>query len=230
MKRELYDDSRVLFAFRKAPEVFAEAIDYWLNKERVAFLGKDIKRTDSTKGIRGKLLHKPLAGGSFLGRSRGWSPQIVGQFKSFKNEKNSLNVSLTMGFARGPMEPAMELEEQGGAVESGKFMPIPMYTNLAMMGVQKRFYKTFKEMSAQGKLTPIHPKGDKDTLLWFGNEGGVRSLLFVGKKNLRIHKQFDFHNTWARRLTSVIQRGQKAADTATRKVEKMIASGEISGL
>ena len=230
--RELYDPSRVLFAFRKAPEVFADAVDFWLNKERVAFLGKSTKKdTSSTKGIRGKLLHKPLFGGAGLrGNSQGWSPQVVGQFKSFKKEKDSLNVSLTMEFARGPLEPAMQLLETGGAISSSKFMPIPMYRNLAQIGITKRYYKEFQERAAAGQLIPIHPKGDSDTLLWFYNRFGKKILAFVGKKNLRVHKQFDFHRTWETRLTSVMQRGQKAMDTATRKVERMIAEGEISGL
>jgi hypothetical protein len=128
------------------------------------------------------------------------------------------------------MEPAMQLEETGGDISSDKFMPMPMYRNLANIGIATNRHGAFKEMAAAGELTPIKPKGDPDTLLWFYNKGGYRSLAFVGKKNIHVKKQFDFHATWARRLMSVMQRGQKAADTATRKVEKLIATGDISGL
>jgi hypothetical protein len=105
-------------------------------------------------------------------------------------------------------------------------MPIPMYRNLANIGIVNKFSEQFHNMD----LTPIKPKGRGDTLYWFYNVGGYHTLAFVGKKSIRIHKQFDFHRTWERRYPSVIQRGQKAADTATRKVESMIATGDISGL
>ena len=219
--RELYDDSRVLFAFRKAPEIFADSIDHWMNKERLTFLGNGA----TGKGIRGKLLNKTLFADRIGRHGDGkWSPQIVGQFVSYKRNKNKLDLEMTMEFAdHSPMKPAMEILETGGTVSSDKFMPIPMYRNLAAAGVTGKFYENFKDMD----LTPVKKNG---SLYWFYKYGGRMILAFVGKKRIRIHKQFDFHNTWNRRYSSVMQRGQKMMDKATQKVELMIENGDISGL
>jgi hypothetical protein len=225
--RDLYDDSRVLYAFRKAPEVFADAIDKWMNKERISFLGKSMKQSVGAKGIRGKLLNKSLFGNRMARFGIGWSPQTVGQFVSYKRNKKTLDLEMTMEFAKdSPLKKAMEIDETGGTVNSSKFMPIPMYRNLLQVGVTSKFNEDFKDRD----LTPIKSKGDPNTLLWFYNKNGFRLLAYVGKKQTRIHKQFDFHRTWERRHDSVINRGQKACDTATRKVESLIDSGEISGL
>ena len=70
-KQTSYDAGRVLFAFKKMPSVFAEEMDYWLNKERIGFLGRKKKR-DSTSGIKGKLYHKETAAGF-----EGWPNSIV---------------------------------------------------------------------------------------------------------------------------------------------------------
>lgn len=222
--KELYDDSRILFAFRKAPAVFADAVDKWMNKERISFLGKSIRQNVGTKGIRGKLLNRGLFAGRTPRSGLGWSPQIVGQFVSYKRNKNAIDLEMKMEFAKNsPMKKAMEIEETGGTVSSNKFMPIPMYRNLAAIGVVSKFHENFKSMT----LVPVKKNNN---LYWFYKYGGMMILAFVGKKQIKIHKQFDFHRTWERRHASVINRGQKAMDQATRKVENMIATGEISGL
>ena len=221
------DNGRVLYAFRKAPDVFADEIDHWFNKERLSFLGA---KKNATSGIKGKLLSKQR-----WGQGGGWSPSIVGQFKSAKNHPGQLQASMSMGFAPGsPLEDAMELLEKGGTVKSNKFMPIPVWGNLKQLGIEKGAHATFDEMSAANSMFAI--KGRGGSILWlskvFGNsqKGYKPLLLFVGMKQLKIKKQFDFHRAWERRYPKVIRRGEMAIFRATRKVESLIKKGDISGI
>ena len=182
------DKGRVLYAFKKAPEVFADEIDHWFNKERLSFLGAK-KNADS--GIKGKLLAKQR-----WGKGGGWSPSIVGQFISAKNHPGQLQASMSMGFAPGsPLEDAMELLEKGGTVESDKYMPVTNWSGLKQLGVTKNPQKEFQEMSAANSLFAIKGKGDR--ILWlskvFGNsQAGFKPLLlFIGMKKIKIKKQFE---------------------------------------
>jgi hypothetical protein len=228
------DNGRVLYAFRKAPAIFADDIDHWFNKERLSFLGA---KKNATSGIKGKLLHKEQ-----WGRGDGWSPSIVGQFVSHKTYAGKLDASMTMGFAPGsPMEDAMELLEKGGTSTSNKFMPIPVWDNLKESGmIMNQSYHTntqesasniFKEMSAADSLFAVH--GKNGNIYWlskvFGNarEGFKPLLLFVGKKTIKIKKQFDFHKAWTKRYPKVMRRGEMAIFRATRKVESLMNQGKI---
>lgn len=215
------DSGRVLYAFRKAPEVFAEEIDHWFNKERLSFLGA---RKAAISGIKGKLLHKER-----WGRSGGWSPSIVGQFISSKNHPGQLEASMSMGFAPGsPLESAMELEEKGGRIQSDKFMPIPVWGNLQKIGITKASFKAFEEMSSGNELYSIPGKNGK--IYWlskiFGSgEKGQGLLLFIGSKAIKVKKQFNFHKAWDNRYPKIMRRGDMSIFRATRKVEKMMSEG-----
>jgi hypothetical protein len=218
-KREMLDADRVLFAFQKAPQVFAKQLEIWLRKERKSFLGGTQQGHDG-RGVRGKLFNKKL-----FGRPGTWSPQVAGQLKSFIKDRGTLGVKMTMGIVQdNPLTKAMELLEKGGSITSDKYMPIPVYRNLAQVGVVKNAYGAFKERADAGQLTPIK-QGDR--VLWFYNRNGFRLLLFVGQKHLTVKKQFDFIKAWKNREPSVIRRGQLAADTATKQVEKMIRDGNL---
>jgi hypothetical protein len=219
-----YDDSRVKYALEKAPEVFQNEIQHWLNKERVNFLGfKGHKAASDGGGIRGKLLNKPR----FM-RTGDWAPQVVGQFKSFTENKGSLNPRMTMEFSEGsPLLKAMKFLEVGGSVTNSKFMPIPAYDILRQTGITGSFYKQFKTASEAGDLIPIHPRGMPNILYWISKKFG--QLQFIGHKNITIKKQFDFHNAWNKRSSKVVVRGEQAIYRATRKIEKMIREGKIAG-
>jgi hypothetical protein len=224
-----YDDGRVKYALDKAPQVFAEEVDHWLNKERLSFLGKPFKANDvGGAGIRGKLLGKPR-----FGRPGNWSKGIVGQFVSYKDDKGSLHPKITMEYARNsPMLPAMQIEESGGTTQSSKFMPIPIFQSLAQMGITKNFHTNFKSLAADDKLVPIRANGRPDLLYWIYKIKGhlaMNKLMFIGRKHNTIKSQFDFHRAWGRREAQALSRGQQAVYRATRKVERMIKEGKISG-
>jgi hypothetical protein len=229
------DNGRVKYAFQRAPAVFADEIDHWFNKERLSFLGA---RRNAKGGIKGKLLHKER-----WGRGGGWSPSIVGQFTSSKTYQGQIDASMSMGFAPGSkLEDAMELLEKGGTISSSKFMPIPVWENLQKAGVmtnqdvrssvKESAHHAFKEMSEGNSLFSIPGRGG--TILWLSKVFGdwnSRSrrplLLFIGKKSIRVRKQFDFTRTWLKRYPKVMRRGEMSIYRATRKVEALIKQGKL---
>jgi hypothetical protein len=221
-KKQFLDADRVLFAFRQAPSIFAKQLEIWERKERKSFLGGPVKGgSGDGKGFRGKLLNKKL-----VGRPGSWSPAVAGQFKSYMQGRGTLGVKVTMGIVQdNPLTKGLELLEKGGTISSDKYMPVPVYRNLAQVGVVRDAYGAFKERSEAGQLTGIN-QGNR--MLWFYNRNGHRLLLFVGKKQMKVKKQFTFTRAWQQREPSVIRRGQLAADKATKQVEKMIKEGTLT--
>jgi hypothetical protein len=221
-----YDDGRVKYALDQSPKVFAEELAHWQNKERVAFLGREVKKQESGgSSIRGFLMGK-----SRFGRPGAWSHSIVGQFVSYTQDKGTLHPRMTMEFARkSPLIEAMEMEESGGGVTSGRFMPVPIFQNLAQIGVVRAFYRKFQEMAHDEQLIPVHPSGRPDLLYWFYKRNGHNMPLFVGRKSSTIKKQFDFHRAWDRRASKAVARGEQAIYRATRRVERMIKEGNANG-
>jgi hypothetical protein len=221
-----YDDSRVKLALDKAPHIFINEINHWLNKERVNFLGFSVKGGKAKSdggGIRGKLLNKAR-----YGRPGGWSPGVVGQFKSFIRDKNTLHPKMTMQYAdNSPLKKAMEFQEHGGGITNSKFMPTPAYSLLRESGVVEGFYKHFKASAAAGDLVPIRPRDNPGLLYWFSKK--YKQLQFIGRKRITVKKQFDFHATWAKRQSKAMARGEQAIYRAVRLVEKMIKAGYFKG-
>ena len=238
-KQTYYDDSRVLYAFQKAPEVFAEEIDHWFNKERAGFLGKQRNRT-STAGIKGKLYHRQTESGE-----EGWPANYVQQFASYKQGLKTLNETLTMGLI-GPNErlhKSLEFQEHGGVIAPGKYMVIPNIKALQYFGIykQNQALEFFKDHIKDMKM--LTPKGGADIFYTMSTSGMSNEkrfgkfkgnvpnqpILFTLRKRVRVHKQFDFSKTWERRYSAIMRRGEEAENRATRKVEKMIREGDILG-
>jgi hypothetical protein len=231
------DNGRVTYAFKRAPEIFAEEIDHWLNKERVGFIGKR-KSADDTRGIKGGLYHRPTESGK-----SGWSPNFVEQLAGIKNGKKSIAAALVMGLIGkdAKMHSTMEFLEQGGIVNSGKFMPIPNLEVLKYFGAHNQvqahdfFKKTFdkKEFSLiKGKngnyyvVANAGLAGSGHSTVYSGSANN-RLLLFTLSKKAKVHKQYDFTKRWVRRIPGVMHRGEQAIFRATRKTEKLINEGQL---
>lgn len=229
--RALLGGDRVLFALRKAPDVFREEVDHWFNKERVSFMGyKDSSKAKyDGGGIRGKLFNRKR-----LGRAGGWSPQVVGNFKGEKTDARNiqgagLNTEMVFRVSeRSKIYDGLALLEKGGTVTSSKFMPIPVFNSLAQIGITGNYHGAFKDKAESGELLPIRPKNKPGILYWFYNKNGYRLLLFVGKKSIKVKKQYDFLRTWNKRYPNVMLRGEKALDRATRLTERMIKEGALA--
>jgi hypothetical protein len=237
---EAYDDSRVRYAFDKAPEVFAREIDHWLNIERVGFLGKTAKDTESTRGIRGRLYHKQTKFGGV-----GWPRSMVGQLKSYKENKGSIAAQIVMGLTGSNEEKnkAMELFESGGLLSAGKYMRIPNIEALRYFGVyqQSQAEQFFKDhlkgfQMVQSRRNPGNivylasmSSVDQRHREKFGAPTADMMPVFTLSKKAKIHKQFDFINTWRKRAEKALSRGEQAIYRATRKVEKMIREGAVQG-
>jgi len=237
------DSGRVKYAFGRAPTVFADEIDHWLNRERLGFIGKR-GRPDSTRGIKGGLYKKETASG------QQWSPRFVEQLAGIKNNKGKINSSLVMGLIGkdAKLHSTMEFLEQGGIVNSGKFMPIPNLENLKYYGVHNQkqaaeFYKTTFD-NPEFQLLPgkdgnyylvsrgessyrEHTHGTYDPWETAYSGQNIRKLLFTLSRKAKIHKQYDFTKRWAKRLPSVMKRGEQAIYRATRKTEKLINEGKL---
>jgi hypothetical protein len=233
------DNSRVLFAFKKAPAVFGDEIDHWMNKERIGFIGKRNSPT-STAGIKGKLYHKETESGK-----PGWPRNFVEQLASIKTGGKTLNAKMVMGLI-GPnakMHSVIKFFEHGGIINSGHYMPIPNLYALKYYGIynQKQaadFYKT----TFGNKNFELVPGNDGNYYLLSGGANieahriekhGApdpgKILLYTLSKKAKVKKQFNFSLKWAKRFPSIMRRGEQAIFRATRRVEKAISTGDISG-
>jgi hypothetical protein len=237
------DSGRVAFAFKRAPGVFAEEVDYWLNKERMKFLGSQ-KNSSYTFGIKGKLRHKETAAGQ-----AGWPENVVRNLSSYKEGKNTLSVKMVMGLLKSDsrLQTALDFLEKGGVVNSGKYMPVPNLEALKYYGVHNQFQaqEFFKTTFGKNQFQLVPGKnGNYHLLAWsgdvrakylvrYGRPDGVSAgndralLLFTLSKKAKIKKQFDFSKTWARRVPAVMNRGEAAIYRATRKVERLMEEGKI---
>jgi len=238
MKDRFFQSDRVLYAFRKAPDIFADAIDYWMNQERNRFLGRKLRSSD--KGIRGKLYHKEIGSGSM-----GWPKNYVSQFKSFKKNKGNIDLTMIMGLTQddGRVTKALEFMAEGGTNAPGKYMIVPNLSALKYYGVYKQTQaeEFFKNKKSEMQFVPSkdndntffmvskNPAGEA-YIKKYGAPQSAQHLLFTITKRTRVHKQFNFMGTWNRNLPRVMSRGQKMMDRATRKVENLIKTGEISVL
>jgi hypothetical protein len=217
-----------------APGLYMRYLRAWLVDERARFLGgKDSKR-QQRPGYRGALAAKRHA----WRRGGTWSKRITNLFKGYVNGTALDNLQLRMGLGLGhpnKLTRALELMATGGTTSSNKYMPVPMYANLAKAGYTGPWHEgsaktglrslAFKNLMAAGRLVMV-PHGD--TELFFDKDQARRrgsgykrgSLLFMGVKGIKIRSQlagrFDFYGRWATAAQTVQGRGEGVVDRATK--------------
>lgn len=199
-------DDNVKKMLFSAPEEYEKTIEKQLFKERRSFVG------DSSKdGIfRKKLLKKTNSKGGT------WSKGIVKLFKGYVTKGKNINMTLEMGLIstrEHKIHKILESLQDTHYIQSNKFMPIPVYKNI---GYVNSPYKLFKRKIYSKELTLIFKR---NKILYF-DKTGSKDLLFVGKKRIKVKKQFNFINDWNKRLPKVIDRYKKAIDKTTLKLEK----------
>lgn len=227
----------VVAALNKAPRVFLRFLGAWLRDERARFIGGKDSKKNTRRGYRDILAGKRLSG-----RSGTWDARVVGVFKGYIPSRPSRIDDLMLRAGVGLNNPkriheALWSLQAGGAVSGGgKRMPVPVYGNLAKIGVTKGFWggKAFRRMLMdEDRLVGVRV-GSKifyfDKNQRYKNTAGRyyggfqrKGLLFVGTYGIRRAPQFtgryDFYARWGRMVPQMIQRGQGVVDRAAKAVE-----------
>ncbi len=238
LKGRLIGGDRLIKAINFMPKEFIGNLAVWLQNERGRFLGG--------KGARGKHFKggftNSLAKKKRKKRDGAWSKRVTRLFKGnipFARRVNDL--SLTMGIIgkKHQLKRAMEFLSTGGTISSSREMPVPHYKNLAAIGFKGPFSegsvntglrsKAFRKFADSGKLVGLRIGGNT---FYFNKEGkrnkrgrfSRKDLLFMGLHGVTVRKtligRFDLENQFNKKQGKMIERGQRAIDRATKKVER----------
>ena len=227
--------------FQELINIYFAELRRWLTSERAKIVGTP----RSTRGYKKILANKKLRK-----RSGRWSRKVTGLFKGYIPRVKRLgDLSLTMGIlgrgAKHQLRRAMELLQTGGAISNRKYMPVPVYKNLARIGytgpwakgdvhtgLKSKAFSVFNQVqfAEEGKRLVGIKSGGK--MLYFDTrerkkrgEGFLkRGLMFIGLHGVRVKRQFsgryDLYARFDRMLPAAIKRGQTAVDRATAKVQR----------
>lgn len=231
----------------RAPKIYFHHLRRWMEEERAIMLGSKSSDKKKRRGYRDILANKPRS--KFGMQTRGkWSKRVANLFKGGVPYVNRIgDLQLSMGLiskSQHQLIQALKLLNKGGVSRSSKFMPIPIYRNLAKRGydgpwhrgsvksgLKSKAFGFFQRIKFAGERRPVRIKsGNK--ILYFDPEskrkrgnGYKRSgLLFIGMKRIQVQRQltgkYDFNQRWNRQKTKVVVRGQRFVDRATRKALK----------
>ena len=206
-----------------APERITTTIRRRLYVERNKFVGNRKKR------------QKGSFTSSVMRRKRRGRPgtmpiNVAAMFRGFVKvgAKDSVDrMTLRMGILkkhpRGFTRGIMELQK-GFTHTSSKIMPIPVYDNLAKVGISSKFTKSFHQMIASGELVTIQEGGNvlfiSENLI---EQGGnvYDSLLWYGTHRMTARaNNFGFIRQWNTRWPKVHKRLQNAVNRTVRSIEK----------
>jgi hypothetical protein len=229
IKGKVRGDKEVVQALNRAEPVFVRYLAAWLQDERARFVGGKNSKGRTYPGFRTLLASKRLKG-----RPGTWSKRVAHLFKGYMPMAHRIgDLVLTMGVGlQHPvrMHRALWFLAEGGHASSEKQMPIPIYRNLAEIGVTKGFSgaKAFKRMIDEGRLFGVRKGG---RTFYFDTQrqtarGRVRRTkpLFVGVHSLTIAPQltgrYDFYRRWDDAQPKIVQRGGAVVDRAVVAVER----------
>lgn len=215
MSIELKGKEEIDRMFKIAPEAFTRSMRRWLYKERKSFVGD--KKSDGV--FRKMLMRKQLKG-----RNGTWSPNVAKSFKGYLENSNNLNMSLHMGvgFNHGnKFTQGLAKMETGfsSSPNTSKTMPIPIYKNLAAIGINNNYNKAFHRLFDSSSLEIVNVKG---RVMYFDDsQGGNKgSVLFVGAGKTKVRTQFRFTKAWENRLPSALKRAEKSIEKTIRAIER----------
>jgi hypothetical protein len=223
-------DKEVIRALSTAPGVFLRYMRAWLGDERARFVGGPDSKGKVRQGYRAILASRRLRR-----REGTWSKRMAHLFKGYippmPTRIGDLFLKAGAGLNRpNQMHKALWMLATGGSITSAKQMPVPVYKNLAEIGITKGFSgaKAFKRLIDKDRLIGIK-KGGK--VMYFDKEqrtkrGGLRrsGLLFVGVHGIRVPAmltgKYDFFARWDQMVPAMITRGQGVIDRATMAVDR----------
>jgi len=215
--------------YAAAPHVYFRFMLAGFQDERARIVGGPNSKGKNLKGFKGILTGKKRKG-----REGTWAPQIAGLFKGYIKGQTVGSLKAVMGAglgSRNQMTKALEMLQTGGTITSGKMMPVPVYKNLAAIGVSKGFHKAkaFKRLARQERFDVVK-KGNKtyffDKLkrLPSGEGHSDDALLFVGTHTIRVGRalkgRYDFLARFDRMLPAIGNRLQRVVDRATVAAQK----------
>jgi len=242
LRGKIIGDKQVIKAINFMPETFIGFLSIWMQNEGGRFIGtRGAKGKNFTKGYRNAIKKRRLKR-----RPGYWASQIAGLFRwdlPFAKRVNDL--TLTMGVmrkGRHQLKEALEFLSQGGTITSSSEMPIPMYKNLKTSGYRGGISegsvktglksKAFRKHIETGKLVGLKKGGNT----YYFNKDAQRNnrgkfsrsdLLFIGVHSITVRKmltgRLDFKAQFNKKKGKMVERGQRAVDRATKKVEKQMS-------
>jgi len=224
-------EKEVLRALGVAPKVFLRYMHAWMSDERARFVGGKDSKGRTRKGYRGILSRKRLAK-----RDGTWSRRVAHLFKGYvTNPRNIGGLMMRCGVGLNSnnqmVRAVWKLQEGGNITSGGKQMPVPIYRNLARIGVTSGFHKSkaFSRLASQGKLVGVKDGGrvyyfDPESKKKRGKGFLKSGLLFIGVFGVRVSRMFtgryDFYGRFDRMLPAMISRGQGVVDRAATSVNR----------
>jgi len=225
---KVHGDKEVLRALGLAPRLFLRYLRAWLKDERARFVGGPDSKGRKRKGYRAILSNKRRRR-----RSGTWPTQVTHLFKGYVPDHPTRIGDLFMRAGAGLRHPnrmtrALELLASGGTISSSKSMIIPMYKNLAAIGIGRGYFKAFRRLISQDRLVGIR-KGGK--VLYFDETQRTKTgrlsragLMYMGLRGVRVRAQltgrYDFLARWNRMQPTMINRGQRVVDRAVEAVDR----------
>jgi hypothetical protein len=213
---ELFGDEKLKWIFEHAPKAFKDAMLRWFRAERRFFVGDKFKDGK----FRQRLLNKQLSG-----RPGQWSEKTARLFRGYIDHRNVIDkMELRMGvglkqrfnFARN----LAAMETGYTSAPHGQWMPLPVYDNLAKIGVTKAFKSEFRKLYDKSALDPAMVNGQMMFFDDSGIKGRGHTLLFIGARNITVRPQFSFKRDWSARLPGIPQRGEKQMQRAIDRMTK----------
>lgn len=217
-----------------APVAMSDALEHWMWAERKSFVGN--------KQVAGSF-RRQLENKQRSTRSGPWSGGVTKAFagRLERGGMNPLDKKLVLGVSDGKLKkmPFLETLTKSHTVvpTSKRWLLIPFYKNLTTagrygswnFGVTKKHWGHFRDERRDSlRFVIYHGK----LLVFDGREPPVqgtgkrnRKLLFVGVKQARIKKKFDFIRSAERRGVGMDKRAHKFIDRAVRNIEKGLIRG-----
>ncbi len=215
-------------ALEIAPQRITSVIRKRFSAERNRFVGN--RRKGKAGAFTRRVLALPL-------RNRpGTMPmKIAGRFRGFVQSptEDSGEISLRMGILSPSPKPFIQgvVQLQSGySRTSGKYMPLPVYSNLAKQGVTKNYQKTFAQMMQNDELQPIKLGGK---VLFVNKEmlrGGADvddATMFIGVKRVSVPGyDFKFYQRFLQAYPAMQVRLKNAIDREIAAINRGYAVAE----
>lgn len=210
--------------FALFPKEMLHTVRGWLSMIRTRYVGSKIAKKDGS-------YPKWLMGRRRRNRPGTWGKQAALSFRGFVGGNSIKNVHLTMGIPQkhksGFVRGLEGMANGGYTIRSSRFMPIPIYQNLAARGITSRTRGAFSGMNASDSLIAVRGKHTAGRVLWIDRDAIEQgadledSVLFVGQKTTRVGAfQFKFEEKFASIMPRMIELGQKRIDRTIRSIER----------
>lgn len=229
------------------PKIYFFQLRSWMEDERAIMLGSKPSDKKKRRGYRDILANKRLS--NRPQKWQKWSKRVTNLFKGSLPYVDKIgDLELSMGLisrSNHQLIKAIKLLNKGGYSTSSKFMPVPIYKNLAKVGYEGPWHignvKSGLKSKAFRAFNRVHFAGEGKRLVRIKSGGRIlyfdrksfskrkkafkrSGLLFIGMKRIQIKRhltgKYDFNQRWNRQKVKTIVRGQRSVDKATRMANR----------